>query len=189
MEVIPLHRVQSQAMREIFEEERQCWAEKLLWDYAEPLNVVSSMLEFKSLSGYAAVDDGLPVGYCYFLEVDRTGLVGNCFVRNSQAGKGVEEKLLGKVIWELQNVRSVCRIESQFISFHPWGVREFFKSFHFVGYDRTFRQAPCKAALPKPVPSIGFRPWTLGIFEEAAKITTEAYQSLVDSKISIHYQS
>jgi ribosomal protein S18 acetylase RimI-like enzyme len=189
MELIPLKSLTSHSMHELFSEERVQWADKLLWEYSEPLNRIGSMLDLGALPGFAMVQEGSPLGYTYYLESEGVGFVGGCFVKKDHAGEGIEERLLNEVVKLLQKNPSIRRIESQFVNFTHWPIKRLFESRGFRAHERYFMLRACDDETLTSRDSIEFRPWKITDLEDAARITVEAYQGLVDREISSHYQS
>ncbi len=190
MEIAPLSELGSYVLRDLFSEEREAWSRSLNWDYREPQEIIGAMIDARALPGFVALAEGMPVGYAFHVEERRTGLIGGCFVRKSQEGQGVEERLLSQVVRTLKSSPKVRRIEAQFVSFRQWAIDEFFVRNRFIRYDRCFMRRSCAPApAPKFSDSLVLRSWSLQDLEEAVALTVDVYQTIIDLQISCHYQS
>jgi hypothetical protein len=143
MELIPLSRFKSNALQDLFQEEKEEWTKNLRWDYSEPLQIISSLIDALCLPGFVALKSGTPAGYVFYLEESRRGLIGDCFVSNGCSGLGVEEALMNVTVETLKANRNVDRIESQFVSFKSWPCEGFFHRHGFSCYERYFMARDC----------------------------------------------
>src|SRR5262245_4824206 len=98
MELIPLSQFKSKALQDLFQEEKEEWTKNLRWDYSEPLQIISSLIDTLCLPGFVALKSGTPAGYVFYLEENRRGLIGDCFVSNGCSGLGVEEALMNVTV-------------------------------------------------------------------------------------------
>jgi hypothetical protein len=118
MELIPLSRFKSKALQDLFQEEKEEWTKNLRWDYSEPLQIISSLIDTLCLPGLSRqIWDS--AGYVFYLE-ENAEVIGDCFVSNGCSGLGVEEALMNVTVETLKANRNVDRIESQFVSFKSW---------------------------------------------------------------------
>jgi ribosomal protein S18 acetylase RimI-like enzyme len=190
MEVVALSRFKSEALRDLFQEEKEEWSKNLRWDYSQPLQIISRLMNSFNLSGFVALRQGIPAGYAFYLEEGRNGVIGNCFVARAFARLGVEEALLDATVEALKANRNIDRIESQFISFRSWPYEAFFHRHQFSLYERYFMSRDCSRLVAvSPNSDIGLRPWNLANMEAASQLTLLAYDDIVDREISFHYQS
>jgi ribosomal protein S18 acetylase RimI-like enzyme len=190
MRLVPLSSFRSLGLSDLFTEEREEWASRLRWDYREPQKLISAMLDIETLPGFVAMEDGIPVGYSFYLKEPMRGLIGACFVRKDCEGRGIEERLLAEMLSALKANPAVRRIESQFMNFRRWAISEFFARNGFDRYERCFM---LKSGLAVPGQEISnslkLRQWTSGDLEEAARLTVKAYELATDRHLTYHYQS
>jgi len=190
MEVVALSRFKSEVLHDLLEEEKEEWTRNLRWDYSQPLQIITRLMDSSTLSGYVALKDGIPAGYVFYLEEDRNGLIGDCYVARRFAGSGIEEALLDVTVEALKANRNIDRIESQFISFKAWRCEAFFHRHCFKLYERYFMTRDCdRLAAVAPDTDVEVRAWNAANIETAAQLTLLAYQEIVDREISFHYQS
>lgn len=190
MEIVPLCQLKSEALQNLFQEEREEWIKNLRWDYAESLQIICSLIDAVSLSGFVAIQHGTPVGYVFYLEEDGNGLIGDCFVSIGSSGLGVEEALMKSAVESLKAKPEIHRIESQFVSFRSWPDEGFFHRHGFCRYERYFMMRDCNKHLdPKDHAEVELRLWDEDNLELASRLTAEAYHQILDREISFHYQS
>lgn len=189
MEIRPLHQFKSQELRKVFDQEREVWQRRLYWDYREPQRVISAMVEAGTLPGFVAMQDGGPVAYTFYVAVSRKGLLGGCFA-SEKAAEGVEEQLLQESLTALKRNPALQRIESQFINFREWPIARFFAGRGFNQFDRCFMVRNCRIDhLPRHLVAAELRQLSLGDLDEMAKLTVNTYASVIDRRITYHYQS
>jgi len=190
MEIRPLRQFKSQELRDLFDQEREEWERQLYWDYREPQRVISAMIDAGSLPGFVALQNGGPVGYAFYVEVARKGLLGGCFASTAAAGEGAEERLLERSVAALKGNPAIHRIESQFINFRKWPIARFFTGKGFSQFDRCFMVRDCQLdQSPRPPVATELRQWSLGDLDEMAQLTVDTYASVIDRKVTYHYQS
>jgi len=190
MEIRPLWQFKSQELRNLFDQEREEWERQLYWDYREPQRVISSMIDAGSLSGFVALQNGGPVAYTFYVEVAHTGLLGGCFASTIAGGEGAEERLLEKSVAALKGSPAIHRIESQFINFREWPIVRFFADKGFSQFDRCFMVRDCQLEQsPRHPVAAELRQWSFGDLDEMAKLTVDTYTSVIDRKVTYHYQS
>jgi ribosomal protein S18 acetylase RimI-like enzyme len=190
MDLVPLCRIRSEALRSLFQEEREEWTKNLRWDYSEPLQIICGLIDAVSLAGFVAFKQGVPLGYVFYLEEDRNALIGNCFVSSDSSGLGVEEALMDVTVETLKANPRIERIESQFVSFRSWPDEGFFHRHGFDCYERYFMMRDCCKRIGLSANGeVELSSWDDSNLETAARLTAQAYDQIVDREISFHYQS
>jgi ribosomal protein S18 acetylase RimI-like enzyme len=190
MQIRPLRQFSANSLSPLLLEETEAWARFLRWDFRPVLEILTRLLDSSALPGFAAIEQGRPVGYAYYWEQKGQGLIGGCFVSQPSSGHGYEEALLTGVIEALQSHSLNQRIEAQFISFHSWGADPFFLSRDFRIFPRYFMiREDMTSAVQDAPEGIELIPWNSGHLEAAACLTRKAYVGLADNKVSAHYQS
>jgi ribosomal protein S18 acetylase RimI-like enzyme len=190
MEIRPLRQFKSNELRHLLDQEREVWQNQLYWDYSEPQRVISAMVDAGTLLGFVAMHDGDPVAYTFYVEVSRKGLLGGCFASESDAPEGTESQLLEKSLVALTRNAALQRIESQFINFREWPITRFFAAKGFCQFDRCFMVRDCHIdhLQPRHV-AAEVKQLSLGDLDDMAKLTVDTYASVIDRKVTYHYQS
>ena len=107
-------------LRPLLEEESELWMESLAWDYSSSADMILRYLDAKILPGYAALERGRLLGYCFFVYEGNKGVIGDLFASSSgnhtaTAAAEVESRLAQNVIVTLQQSPGIHRIEAQLL--------------------------------------------------------------------------
>jgi ribosomal protein S18 acetylase RimI-like enzyme len=191
MEILDLRQIRAGDLESLLEEEKRLWRERLRWDYSGSTDLIRRFLGSRSLPGYAAVEDGQPVGYSFFVYEDYKGLIGNLFVSRPYCGS-TEQRLLTHVIETIQETPGIRRIEAQLMIFGAGSLEEVFQRARFRSYSRRFMMLDLAAAplvRPRAGLAVEFIPWHDRYFDEAAALITRAYRGHLDSDINDQYRS
>ena len=192
MEILDLRLLRPRDLEPLLEEEKQLWRSRLQWDYSNTAAWILRFMETRALAGYAAVEQGRPVGYSFFVYEDYKGLIGGFFVSGEFCNGETESRLVTHVIETLQATPRIGRIEAQFIHFSSEPVRQCFLSQDFQSYGRKFLYFRLADGLPLPVSNdsgVDLVSWKPRWFPEAAQLITRAYRGHVDSQISDQYRT
>ena len=189
MEIRPLRQFKSQELRSLFDQEREVWERQLYWDYGEPQRVISAMVDLGTLPGFVAIEEGIPVAYTFYVAASRKGLLGGCFA-SQEASLKAEQQLLEESLAALKANPAIHRIESQFINFREWPIAPFFRTKGFSQFDRSFMVRDCQIdCSPRHLAGAELKQMSLGDLDEMAKLTLDTYASVIDRKVTYHYQS
>ena len=192
MEILDLRQLRSRDLEPLLEEEETVWEESLQWDYSSSADLIKRFVDARALAGYAAVEDGRAVGYCFYVYENLKGLVGDAFVSSAYSNGHTEVRLLTHVLETLQATPGIRRIEAQLMNFHDQPARDFFRSQNFQSYPRKFLYRSLKEELPpasEPKQEAELEHWQPKCFAEAALLITRSYRGHVDSLISDQYRS
>jgi len=190
MEIRPLCQFRSQELRKLFDQEREVWQHQLYWDYSEPQRVISAMVDAGTLPGFVAMQDSVPVAYTFYVEVSRKGLLGGCFASELAAPEGAEDQLLEESLAALTRNAAPQRIESQFINFREWPIVRFFAGKGFSQFDRCFMVRDCQIDhLQRHLVAAEVKQLSLSDLDDMAKLTVDTYASVIDRRVTYHYQS
>src|SRR5262245_31155266 len=190
MEIRSLQSFKSHRLRSLFVEEQEQWSRRLYWDYREPQRLIAAMIDAGSLPGFVALRDGDPVAYAFYVETAGKGLLCGCFASAAADGENVEELLLEKSTMVLKKVPAIYRIESQFINLRQWPITRFFAQQRFNRFDRCFMVRECRQELsPRQLIEAELQQSNLRDLAEMAKLTVDAYASVIDRMVTYHYQS
>jgi ribosomal protein S18 acetylase RimI-like enzyme len=191
MQIVDLRQFHSRSLEKLFEEEIRHWREELQWDYRPSVELIRKFIDSRALGGYAAIEDGRPAGYGFYVLEDHKGLIGGLYVSAQAAQAAVTQRLLADMLETLRATPRIERIEAQLM---PFGseLDPVFLSQYFRLYTRQFMLLPLgQAMLGSKSVSAGLRiePWTDRAFDSAARLIQLAYADHVDSEINDQYRS
>jgi ribosomal protein S18 acetylase RimI-like enzyme len=191
MQIVDLRQVHSRSLENLFREEAARWRDELHWDYRPSIDLVRKFIDSRALGGYAAVEDGQPAGYGFYVLEDHKGLIGGLFVANQYPRGPITERLLTEMLTALRATPRLERIEAQLM---PFGAEldPAFLSQHFQLHSRQFMILQLdKVKLSGKVVSPGLRiePWSDRVFDSAARLIQLAYANHVDGQINDQYCS
>lgn len=191
MPIVDLRQMSSRQLEPLLEEEAQLWRKELHWDYRGSLELIKKFLDARSLAGNAAVEDGQPAGYGFYVLEERKGLVGGLFVSPRFPQLALSQKLLGEMLATLSAIPRLERIEAQLM---PFGcvLDQALVEHGFRLYTRQFMLLALAEAQPKGTPlSAGLRleRWDDRYFEPCARLIHLAYANHVDGEINDQYRS
>jgi len=191
MPIVDLRQINSRQLEPLFEEEAQHWREELHWDYRGSLELIKKFLDARSLSGCAAMENGRPAGYAFYVLEDHKGLLGGLFVSPSYRQLAISQLLLGEMLSTLRATPRIERIEAQLMPF-GCALDGVLVQHGFRLYTRQFMLLPLDDAAP-PIAgaSIGLRleRWDDRFFEPCARLIQLAYANHVDGEINDQYRS
>ncbi len=190
VELIPLSSVNSYSIRDILREEQAAWISDLKWDYREPQQIVSEMMDRAELPGHVALIEGQPAGYSYYLCRQDQGLLGNCFVTARLCGQGLEERLLRANIESIRRNPRISRIEAQLVDLRNSRPGRFLERLGFRSFERCFLLRGVEPCGLMPLSDeLSLEKWNDAALEPAAKLTALAYQGTSDWEMASHYRS
>ncbi len=191
MQIVDLRQVHSRSLENLFREEVARWRDELYWDYRPSIDLVRKFIDSRALGGYAAVENGEPAGYGFYVLEDHKGLIGGLFVAAQHSRGLITERLLTEMLTALRATPRLERIEAQLM---PFGTEldPAFLSQHFRLHSRQFMLLQLdKAKLSGKAISPGLRiePWSDRQFDSAARLIQLAYANHVDGQINDQYCS
>lgn len=191
MEIVDLRQLHSRSLDLLFQEEARHWREELFWDYRPSIELIRKFIDSRALGGYAALENGHPKGYGFYVLEDHKGLIGGLFVSAQVTQSPVTRRLLTEMLSALRATPRLERIEAQLM---PFGTEldPIFLSQYFRLYPRQFMVLSLgEAKLAGRPSSVGLRvePWSDRAFEAAARLIHLSYVDHVDSQINDQYCS
>lgn len=194
MEILDLRHFGSADLRTLLEEESEHWLQQLSWDYRGSADMILRYIDAKILPGYAALERGRLLGYCFFVYEGAKGVIGDVYVDGSlgERRQEVESELLTHVIDTLQQSPGIHRIEAQLLLHDSGAAAAPFVAEDFRRFPRLFLRMPIggghwkDAVVPQ---EFEIRPWNDQDHQSAASIITSAYRAHVDSDINDQYRS
>ena len=194
MEILDLRHFGSADLRGLLEEESERWLSQLSWDYRGSAEMILRYIDAKILPGYAAIERGRVLGYCFFVYEGAKGVIGDVFVESASGSRRreIENDLLNHVIDTLQQSPGIHRIEAQLLLHESGTATESFMGEGFQRFPRLFLQMPIGKGhwQVRPLPSeFELRGWEEQDYQPAAGVITSAYRSHIDSDINDQYRN
>ena len=194
MEILDLRHFGSADLRNLLDEESERWLSLLSWDYRGSAEMILRYIDAKILPGYAAIERGKVLGYCFFVYEGAKGVIGDVFVESAAGTRRseIENELLTHVIDTLQQSPGIHRIEAQLLLHESGSATESFQGEGFRRFPRLFLQLPIGKGswVDRPVPpEFELRPWEESDYQPAAGVITSAYRAHIDSDINDQYRN
>src|ERR1700683_4902482 len=102
MQIVDLRQVHSRSLEGLFREETDRWRDELQWDYRPSIDLVPQIIHSRALGGDAAVEDGRPAGYGFYVLEDHKGLIGGLFVSAQYSQGPITHRLLTAMLGALR---------------------------------------------------------------------------------------
>lgn len=181
----------SRELEPLLEEEARHWREELHWDYHSSLELIKRFVDAHSLTGCAAMEDGQPAGYGFYVIEEHKGLLGGLYVSPRFSQLAISQKLIGEMLATLRGIPRLERIEAQIMPFGcpldrtlvEQNFRLFTRQFLLLSLDRSPTMAPKISA------GLRLEPWEERHFEPCAQLIHLAYANHVDGEINDQYRS
>lgn len=191
MQIRPLSQTSVHWMRDVFEEEIECWRRTLHWDYRPSAALIEKYMASQSLPGFVLLQDQRCVGYTYQVAAKPVGFIGNLFVRSPWATPDSYRMLLDAALGSLKEW-AVSRIECQIFPFNldtaPLFVEAGFEAKRRFFLTLDLRRGALQPPRPIP-PTLRLVPWNRTFFEAAARAVHDSYLDSPDHKLCFDYQS
>ncbi len=196
MQILDLRQTTPKQLEPLFEEEARQWLNELHWDYRPSLTLIRRFLDTRSLAGRAALENGHPAGYGFYVLEEDKALLGGLFVARPYDSTRLAAQLLDSILSSLAEQPHLERIEAQLMPFghalDPTLVEHKFRL-----YTRQFMLLPLaqakisSAAVAASAGMAGRRVerWQDRYFEPCARLIREAYTNHVDGEINEQYRS
>src|SRR5580700_11002263 len=141
MQIVDLRQLHSRSLETLFQEEARHWRDELRWDYRPSIELIRKFIDSRALGGYAALDNGNPTGYGFYVLEDQKGLIGGLFVSSQYQQSPITQKLLTEMLGTLRTTPRLQRIEAQLM---PFGTEldPVFLSQYFRLHQRQFMILP-----------------------------------------------
>ena len=190
--VVDLRQVRSADLDALLEEEVGNWNARLHWDFSPSAALVRRFVEIQALSGFALIHADRVIGYSYYVQEERKGLIGDCYVIDAFRSVEYENLLLGPALDALFTTPFIHRVESQLMMIsHPL-ARPLPMGTRVQVHARNFMEALLAGADCLPVKEhdrIRIEPWSESDQDEAARVIAASYSGHIDSRINDQYRS
>lgn len=207
--IVDLRQTTSRQLEPLFAEEQQHWLEELHWDYRPSVQLISRFIDAKSLAGFAAVVNGQPAGYGFYVLEESKGLIGGLYVSPRFPQLETAKSLLAEILGTIRAAPALDRVEAQVM---PFGepLDSAFTAERFRLYTRqfmllplgerpvqhaespadAFEQAfPANASASPVLSGLRLDRWDDRFFEPCARLIQLAYANHIDSEINDQYRS
>ena len=203
-EIIDIRQFEPKDFSSLLEAEARAWKDTLRWDFAASVRIINACLRDKRLSGYALVDQGNILGYCFFFYDGEKGIIGDLYVQPELAGQGHERELLEHSLETLMGTPGLVRIEAQLphyereeleSCFLPRGFQSFLRRFMTLALKDPWQAAgenprsDPAADAPWVREGIELIPWQKRFNDDAAEMLYQSYRQHVDALINDQYAS
>ena len=191
-EIVELRRLSARDLEPLLREETAAWWETLDWDFGKSADLVRRFVDLRALNGYALVEDGLAVGYIYYVLEEGKGLMGDLYVMREHRTIERENLLLSSALHSIVAHPHVTRIESQLMMLEFSSSRAVPGAAHLSAFDRNFMRIDLRRA---PLPegrlrrTVSIDRWTDLHQESTAQLIAAAYLGHVDSSINDQYRT
>jgi len=191
-EMLELRRLSARDLEPLLNEETAAWWDTLEWDFEKSADLVRRFVDLRALNGYALVDDGIAIGYIYYVLEDAKGLMGDLYVMREHRTVERENLLLSAALHSIVSHPQVTRIESQLMMLEFSSSRVIPGAANVITFDRNFMRIDLRrAALPESRVRrpISIDRWTDLQQDATAHLIAAAYQGHVDSRINDQYRT
>jgi ribosomal protein S18 acetylase RimI-like enzyme len=194
VEILDLRHFGSADLRNLLDEESERWLSLLSWDYRGSAEMILRYIDAKILPGYAAIERGKVLGYCFFVYEGAKGVIGDVFVESASGARRreIENELLTHVIDTLQQSPGIHRIEAQLLLHESGTATESFMGEGFRRFPRLFLHMPIghgNWVEQSLTAEFLLRPWEEQDYQPAAGVITSAYRGHIDSDINDQYRN
>jgi len=191
MNIVDLRQTTVRQIEPLLLEEARHWREDLHWDYRSATDLIKRFLEAHALSGCVAFDQGIAVGYAFYVLEDHKGLIGDLFVSPTYDQEPIGRRLLDEMLFSMRALPQLQRIEAQLM---PFGgpVEDALRDQGFRLHTRQFMLFDLlKKSESAPSINSGLRldRWNDRYMESCAKLIYLAYANHVDGDINDQYRS
>jgi ribosomal protein S18 acetylase RimI-like enzyme len=206
MEILDLRHFPASSIQPVLEQEGELWRKRLHWDYRASSRLLMQYLDNRMLPGYAAVEEGVAVGYVFCVYEESKAVVGDVYALGGvlrdandlpldtpQSATAIEHRLLRHLLELLQNSPQIDRIESQLL-IHPSGTHgDIFTEAGFELYRRLFMVRSLAGLWGSPSivlpPGLELRPWRDEDLTAASRLIAVAYAGHPDAVINDQYRT
>src|SRR3977135_278098 len=95
MQIVDLRQLTSRQLEPLLAEEAQQWRQELHWDYRASIDLIKQLVDARSRTGSAVIENGEPVGYAFYVLEEHKGLVGGLFVSPRYAQQELSHTFVG----------------------------------------------------------------------------------------------
>jgi ribosomal protein S18 acetylase RimI-like enzyme len=190
--VVDLRRLNGRTLEPLLVEESAAWWDTLDWDFEKSADLVRRFLDLRALNGYALVEDGLAIGYVYYVLEESKGLLGDLYVMREHRTIERENLLLAAALESIASHPQITRIESQLMMLQFASRRTVPGAGHLSTFDRNFMRLDLRRATlaeGRVRRAVSIDRWNDQQQDAAARLIAAAYEGHVDSRINDQYRT
>jgi len=190
--VVDLRKVSAADLTPLLEEETGVWRWALDWDFEPSAELVRRFVDMQALNGFALLEGGRVMGYCYYIREEKKGLIGDLYVRERDRTVEREHALIEATLETLWRSSGVHRVEAQLLLLDSPLARKVPFASCFRSFPRRFLEAAASKAVTLAEHSpqgVSITPWTEARQDDSARLVAAAYRGHVDSDINDQYRS
>src|SRR2546429_8741787 len=98
MNLLDLRQPTVRQIEPLLEEEARHWRDELHWDYRGALELIKRFLDAHALAGCVAFENGVAVGYTFYVLEDQKGLIGGLYVSSKFPQDSIAPRLLEELL-------------------------------------------------------------------------------------------
>jgi|SRR5215471_6161199 len=191
--IVPIADINLIALDRLFDEECADWLDLLKWDYKGASSLIRDVARQRQLSGFAALRGNSVIGFAYYVVEGWRCSIGDIYVSKPWRGLGIDGELARAVLDQLDTVRRLRRIESQYVGLANNEADIIFRQRGFDRLERSYMivdlQTVPKVGGRPDLPDISIRCWQPKDFDQAARVIHRSYRGRHDSRINSQYQN
>ena len=193
LRILPLADSDLVGLETLFDEECAEWLDLLKWDYRGASMLIRDVARQHQLSGFIAMSGQAVIGFGYYVLEGSRCSIGDIYVSKPWRGAGLDRELTIAILDQLDGIRRLRRIESQYVCLENHEADGVFQERGFERLERSYmlvELGPEKETSPSPeLPHISIRAWRQTDFEPAARVIHRSYRGRHDSRINSQYRN
>jgi len=191
--IVPIADSDLAGLETLFDEECAEWLDLLKWDYKGASMLIRDVARQHQLSGFIALSGQAVVGFGYYVLEGSRCSIGDIYVSKPWRGVGLDRELTIAILDQLDSIRRLRRIESQYVGLENHEADGVFQERGFERLERSYmlvELTPRKASRTSvQLPDISIREWRQTDFEQAARVIHRSYRGKHDSLINSQYRN
>jgi ribosomal protein S18 acetylase RimI-like enzyme len=191
--IVPIADINLLSLEKLFDEECAEWLDLLKWDYKGASSLIRDVARQRQLSGFAATRGSTVLGFGYYVIEGWRCSIGDIYVSKRWRGSGLDRELANAILDQLDSVRRLRRVESQYVGMENNGADILFRERGFERLERSYMVVDLESAPPvtarADLPDILIREWQPKDFDQAAKVIHRSYRGKHDSRVNSQYQN
>ena len=193
IKIIPLADADLAGLENLFDEECAEWLELLRWDYKGASMLIRDVARQGQLSGCVAMSGNALIGFAYYVIEGSRCSIGDIYVSKPWRGIGLDKEMAIAIFDQLDRIRRLRRIESQYVGLGNDEVDALFQERGFERLERSYMLVELGSEEERSesveLPDISIRRWQQTDFEQAARVIHRSYRGKHDSRINSQYRT
>src|SRR5258705_2472827 len=138
IKIIPLADADLAGLEGLCDEECAEWLELLRWDYKAASMLIRDVARQGQLSGCVAMSGSAVIGFAYYVIEGPRCSIGDIYVSKPWRGIGLDKEMAIAILDQLDNLRGLRRIESQYVGLENHEADAFFSERGFERLQRGY---------------------------------------------------